>query len=144
MLNIVNLQGRLVAEPELRQTQSGKSVASFRLACNRDYKSQTGETLVDWLACVAWGNTADFIKKYFRKGDMLLLTGSIQTRNYQDRNGNNRTATEINAERVFFCGSKQTQGNAEMPAQSHTAANESTLDNSGDFAPIEEDEDLPF
>lgn len=146
MLNIVNLQGRLAAEPELRQTQSGKSVASFRLACNRDYKNQNGETPVDWLTCIAWGNTADFIKKYFHKGDSLLLTGSIQTRNYQDKSGNNRTATEINAERVFFCGGKQTQGNAQTPPRAHTDPNAPIAQtfSPGGFEPIADDEDLPF
>ena len=141
MLNSCTIQGRLAADPQLRQTTSGKSVCSFRIACNRNF----GKDLeTDWLDCVAWGQTGEFVSKYFQKGAQILLQGSIQTRQYQDKNGNNRKAIEINAERVFFCGGKQTQGNAETPAQSHTAANESTLDNSGSFAPIEEDEDLPF
>lgn len=141
MLNSCTIQGRLAADPQLRQTTSGKNVASFRVACARNYGQ---DTATDWLDCVAWGKTAEFVNKYFRKGEQILLLGSIQTREYQDKNGNNRKAVEINAERVFFCGGKQTQGNAETPAQSHTAANESTLDTSNGFAPIEEDEDLPF
>ena len=141
MLNSCTIQGRLAADPQLRQTTSGKSVCSFRVACTRNF-GKDPET--DWLDCVAWGQTGDFVSKYFQKGEQILLQGSIQTRQYQDKNGNNRKAVEINTERVFFCGGKQTQGNAETPAQSHTAANESALDNSGSFAPIEEDEELPF
>ena len=141
MLNSCTIQGRLAADPQLRQTTSGKSVCSFRIACNRNF-GKDPET--DWLDCVAWGQTGEFVSKYFQKGEQILLQGSIQTRQYQDKNGNNRKAVEINAERVFFCGGKHTQGNAETPAQSNTAANESALDNSGSFAPIEEDEDLPF
>lgn len=140
MLNIVTLQGRLAAAPELRQTQSGKSVVSFRVACNRDFKDKNGESQVDWLNCIAWNKTAEFVNKYFQKGDAILLTGSIQTRNYQDKNGNNRTATEINAERVFFCGGKQTQESTQTPPQAQYAAPASTQS----FEPIEEDEDLPF
>lgn len=140
MLNIVTLQGRLAAAPELRQTQSGKSVISFRVACNRDFKDKNGESQVDWLNCIAWNKTAEFVNKYFQKGDAILLTGSIQTRNYQDKNGNNRTATEINAERVFFCGGKQTQENTQTPPQAKSAPSAGTQS----FEPIEEDEDLPF
>lgn len=141
MLNSCTIQGRLTADPQLRQTTSGKSVCSFRIASTRNFGK---EPETDWLDCVAWGQTGEFVSKYFQKGAQILLQGSIQTRQYQDKNGNNRKAVEINAERVFFCGGKQTQGNEETPAQSHTAANESALDTSGCFAPIEEDEDLPF
>ena len=141
MLNSCTIQGRLAADPQLRQTTSGKSVCSFRIASTRNFGKELG---TDWLDCVAWGQTGEFVSKYFQKGAQILLQGSIQTRQYQDKNGNNRKAVEINAERVFFCGGKQTQGNAETPAQSHTAANESTLDTLNGFAPIEEDEDLPF
>ena len=141
MLNSCTIQGRLAADPQLRQTTSGKSVCSFRIACTRNF-GKDPET--DWLDCVAWGQTGEFVSKYFQKGAQILLQGNMQTRQYQDKNGNNRKAVEINAERVFFCGGKQTQENAETPAQSHTASNESVLDISSGFAPIEEDEDLPF
>lgn len=141
MLNSCTIQGRLAADPQLRQTTSGKSVCSFRIACTRNF-GKDPET--DWLDCVAWGQTGEFVSKYFQKGAQILLQGNIQTRQYQDKNGNNRKAVEINAERVFFCGGKQTQENAETPAQSRTVPNESVLDISSGFAPIEEDEDLPF
>ena len=140
MLNSCTIQGRLAADPQLRQTTSGKSVCSFRVACNRNFGK---EPETDWLDCVAWGQTGEFVSKYFQKGAQILLQGSIQSRQYQDKNGNNRKAVEINAERVFFCGGKtETQGNAETPAQSHAAAAESNPD--CDFAPIGEEEDLPF
>lgn len=141
MLNSCTIQGRLAADPQLRQTNSGKNVASFRVACARNYGQ---DIATDWLDCVAWGKTAEFVSKYFRKGEQILLLGSIQTREYQDKNGNNRKAVEINAERVFFCGGKQALSATDTPVQSRTVPNEGTLDISGGFAPIEEDEDLPF
>lgn len=144
MLNHIDLQGRLVKAPELRQTNSGKSVCTFRLASDRGAKDSAGNSLTDWLDCVAWGKTAEFICKYFNKGELILVSGSIQTRQYQDKNGNSRTATEISAERVFFCGSKTTQANSETPPQANFTANESALNNSLGFEPIGEYEDLPF
>ena len=144
MLNVVVLMGRLVADPQLRQTPQGTSVASFRIAVDRNFARQGEQRQADFIDIVAWRQQAEFVSKYFQKGSPIVVEGSLQTRQYQDKNGNNRKAVEINAERVFFCGGKQTQENAETPAQSHTASNESTLDTSGCFAPIEEDEDLPF
>lgn len=141
MLNSCTIQGRLAADPQLRQTTSGKNVASFRVACARNYGQ---DITTDWLDCVAWGKTAEFVSKYFRKGEQILLLGSIQTREYQDKNGNNRKAVEINAERVFFCGGKQALSATDTPVQSRTVPNDGALDISGGFAPIEEDEDFPF
>ena len=143
MLNSCTIQGRLAADPQLRQTTSGKSVCSFRVACNRNF-GKDPET--DWLDCVAWGQTGEFVSKYFQKGEQILLQGSIQTRQYQDKNGNNRKAVEINAERVFFCGGKQTQENAETPPQAHTDPNAAIVQtfSTGNFEPVAEDEDLPF
>lgn len=105
MLNKVTLQGRMVSDPELRQTASGVSVTAFRIAVNRDYNRE--ET--DWIDIVAWRQTAEFVCKYFQKGNMILLTGAIQTRNYEDKNGNKRTAVEVIADQVYFCESKNTQ-----------------------------------
>lgn len=139
MLNSCTIQGRLAADPQLRQTTSGKSVCSFRIACTRNF-GKDPET--DWLDCVAWGQTGEFVSKYFQKGAQILLQGSIQTRQYQDKNGSNRKAVEINAERVFFCGGKQALSATDTTVQSRTVAAESNLD--CDFAPIGEDEDLPF
>lgn len=98
MLNTVNLQGRLAADPELHTTPSGVEVVSFRIGVTRDYnRDQT-----DWINIVAWRKTAEFICKYFSKGSMILLQGSIQSRSYKDKNGNNRTAHEVVADRVWF------------------------------------------
>lgn len=141
MLNSCTIQGRLAADPQLRQTTSGKSVCSFRIASNRNFDR---EPETDWLDCVAWGQTGEFVSKYFQKGAQILLQGSIQTRQYQDKNGNNRKAVEINAERVFFCGDKQALSATDTPVQSRTVPSLGASEFSGSFEPIDEGEDLPF
>ena len=105
-MNIVAIMGRLTADPELRTTSSGTSVTSFTVAVDREFKKD--ET--DFLNVVAWRQTADFITRYFRKGKMIAIVGSIQTRQYEDKNGNKRTATEIIAEKASFCGDKNEGG----------------------------------
>ena len=102
MINNVVLMGRLTADAVLRTTTSGTSVASFTVAVDRNYK----EKQTDFINIVAWRNTAEFVSKYFHKGDMIAIEGSIQTRNYEDKNGNKRTATEVIANNVSFCGGK--------------------------------------
>lgn len=105
MLNKAILMGRLVADPELRKTPNGVSVTSFRIAVNRTYdREQT-----DWIDIVAWRQTADFVCKYFQKGNAIIVEGSIQTRNYEDKNGNKRTAVEVLADHVHFAESKNGQ-----------------------------------
>ncbi len=106
MLNKAILQGRLVADPELKYTQSNTAVLSTRIACDRDYQKD-GSQSVDFINIVAWQKTAEFVSKYFHKGDMLLLEGRIQVRDYTDRDGNKRYATEVVADHVNFCSSKQ-------------------------------------
>ena len=106
MLNKIFIMGRLTRDPELRRTQSGTAVTSFSLAVDRDYKSQSGEKETDFIDVVAWRSTAEFVSKYFQKGSMIAIEGSLQTRQYQDKNGNNRTATEVLASQVSFCGGK--------------------------------------
>ena len=132
MLNVVVLQGRLARDPELRQTQTGKAVCNFTIACGR------GSDQTDWLDVVSWDKTAEFICKYFRKGSMILLEGRLQSRKYQDKNGNNRTAIEVVAGSVNFCGGKQENGAAVT-----TKADKSETVHDG-FAPIPDDGDLPF
>ena len=105
-MNIVAIMGRLTADPELRTTSSGTSVTSFTVAVDREFKKD--ET--DFLNVVAWRQTADFITRYFKKGKMIAIVGSIQTRVYEDKNGNKRTATEIIAEKASFCGDKNEGG----------------------------------
>ena len=104
MLNIVAIQGRLTADPELKHTPSGVAVTSFTLAVDRYAKE---ERKTDWVDVVAWRQTAEFICKYFTKGQMIAVDGSIQTRSYEDKNGNKRKAVEIVAKEVSFCGSKE-------------------------------------
>lgn len=108
MLNMVALQGRLTHDLEIKTTPSGVSVCAFSIAVDRDYKSADGEKQTDFINCVAWRGTAEFLCKYFQKGQMLTLKGQVQTRRYTDKDGNNRTAFEILAESVNFCGSKET------------------------------------
>ena len=105
MINSVVLMGRMVADAELRTTTSGISVARFTIAVDRQYK-QGDERQADFIYCIAWRQTADFVAKYFRKGDMIALTGSIETSNYEDKDGNKRTKFEIVANNVSFCGGK--------------------------------------
>lgn len=130
-LNVVAIMGRMAADAQLRTTQSGKNVASFRVAVDRGRKDANGQNQTDWLNVVAWGKTADFVSRYFSKGSMIAVTGRLQSRNYQDKNGNNRTAIEIVANQVSFCGAKP---RAEEP---NAASNDT-------FAPVEDDGDLPF
>ena len=110
MINNVVLMGRLVATPELRNTQTGLAVTSFSLAVERSYARQGEQRQTDFINCVAWRNTAEFISRYFQKGSMIAVTGSIQTRNYEDKNGNKRTAVEVLVDQASFCGSKAETG----------------------------------
>lgn len=110
MLNVSVLMGRLTATPELKTTQSGINITSFTLAVDRNY-SKDGEKKTDFIDCVAWRNNADFITKYFSKGDMITVTGEIQTRNYEDKNGNKRKAVEVVVNAASFCGGKNNGSN---------------------------------
>lgn len=132
MLNVVAIMGRLVADPQLRQTAAGKNVASFRIACDRGRKDANGQNQADFLDVVAWEKTADFICRYFSKGDLIAVSGRVQSRQYQDKNGNNRQAVEIVAREASFCGNKK-------PSESKPDAvpNEQ-------FEPVDDDGDLPF
>lgn len=137
MLNKSIVMGRLVRDPELKTTGSGVSVCSFTLACDRDFKPKDGEREADFIDFVAWRNTAEFLCKYFSKGRMVVVEGRIQTRTYEDKDGNKRKATEIVADNVYFGDSKSAEGNNSAPAYSAPA-------NTEGFAEISEDEPLPF
>ena len=110
MLNKIIIMGRLTRDPELRRTGSGTAVTSFSLAVDRDFKSQSGEKETDFIDVVAWRQTAEFVSKYFSKGKMIIVEGSIQTRSYEDRNGNKRRAVEVVADNVQFGESKSAGG----------------------------------
>lgn len=117
MLNRAVLMGRLTADPELRQTPNGISVLSFSIAVDRTYGGKNGERQTDFINLVAWRQTAEFISRYFSKGQMIAVDGSIQTRNYTDKQGNNRTAFEVVIDNASFCGSKAESGGTGRPAQ---------------------------
>lgn len=103
MLNKIELMGRLTADPELRYTESQKPVTMFTLAVERDY-SNGGERQTDFVRCVIWNQGAEFVSRNFHKGKMMALTGRLQSRKWQDRDGDNRTDWEVNCENVYFCG----------------------------------------
>lgn len=121
-MNIVALTGRLTAEPELKTTTSGTAVLSFRVAVDRNFTPKGQERQADFINCVAWRQTADFIARYFHKGQMIALTGEIQTRTYEDRDGNTRYATEVLVSNVSFCGNKDGNGQNTAAQQTQNTA----------------------
>ncbi|MEG0804358.1 MAG: single-stranded DNA-binding protein [Pygmaiobacter sp.] len=157
MLNVVALLGRLVADPELRRTPNGVSVTTFTIAVDRSFVKAGAERQTDFIDIVAWRNTAEFVCKYFQKGSMMAVQGSIQTRSYEDKEGKKRKAFEIMADNVFFGGSKNSQS---APSGSYAAASPSSVPDyttapapampafsqgsADDFAVVDDNEDLPF
>ena len=133
MLNKIIIMGRLVRDPELRRTQGGTAVVSFRLAVDRDYKTEDGSKQADFFDVVAWRATAEFVSKYFTKGRMAVVDGRLQSRPRTDKDGNKRVAIEIVAESVYFGDSKRSESDA--PAAP-----------SGEFQEIPDEEkgELPF
>ena len=108
MLNHIVIMGRLTRDPELRTTQAGVSVTSFTVAVDRDFGGRDGgERQTDFIDCVAWRSTGEFVSKYFHKGSMMVVSGRLQSRKWQDRDGNNRTSWEINADNVYFGESRR-------------------------------------
>ncbi len=153
MLNVAAIMGRLTADPELRHTPNDIAVTSFTLAVDRSYAKAGTERQTDFINVVAWRGTAEFVCRYFTKGQMMAVSGSIQTRNYEDKQGNKRTAFEIAADQVSFCGSKRESGGAgssyesapapQKPAFSEPAPAYSS-GSTEDFEEILGDDDLPF
>ena len=141
MLNVVAIMGRLVADPELRTTQSGTNVCSFRIACDRNFARQGEQRQADFIDIVAWRQQAEFVSKYFQKGSLIAIEGSLQTRQYQDKQGNNRTATEIMANKVDFCGGKSDSKTAD---RAQDAPQNYSQGNADDFSVIDDSSDLPF
>lgn len=162
MLNIVALMGRLVYDPELKTTQNGTNVCRFRIAVDRSFARQGEERKADFIDVTAWRQTAEFVSKYFQKGSMIAIEGSLQTRQYQDKNGNNRTAAEVLASQVRFCGGKaaekpavrdfdqQTENHVREANTAHSAPQkpqsvpEYSQGSADDFSVIDDSEDLPF
>ena len=141
MLNTITIQGRLVKDPEMRRTQSGKAVTSFTLACDRDFASDGGARETDFLDCVTWGNQAEMVCKCFHKGQQTVVTGRLATRKYTDKDGNKRVAYEINAASIYFCGKREDNGSAPQQGSPQPAAQP----HRADFEPLEDNqEELPF
>lgn len=143
MINNSVIMGRMVATPELRNTANGVAVTSFTLAVDRSFVKQGEQRQADFIDCVAWRNTAEFIARYFQKGSMIAVAGSIQTRTYEDKNGNKRKATEIVVEQASFCGSK---GENQQNTANYTPAAESPsfAPTDSDFEEIPDYSDCPF
>ena len=143
MFNLVVLTGRLTADPELKTTNTGISVTSFSIAVNRRYRAGE-ETQTDFINIVAWRQTAEFITKYFKKGNMIGIEGSIQTRKYTDKNGNNRTVFEVVASNAQFVESKRDSAPSAGMSPDETASFSNA--ESSDFTEIDSgiDDDLPF
>ncbi len=148
-MNSICLMGRLTGDPELKTTQTGVSVTSFSVAVDRAYRPKDQERQTDFINCVAWRGTAEFISRYFHKGQRIALQGSLQSRRYTANDGSQRTAYEVVIDNAFFCESKG--GNAggapsydsQIPVMTETKPAFSTA-NAGDFEEILTDEDLPF
>lgn len=146
--------GRLVADPELRHTPNGVATCTFRIAVDRNFVRQGEERKADFIDIVAWRQSAEFVCRYFRKGNLIAVNGSLQTRNYEDKNGNRRTAYEVVADNIHFAESKnssQASGSgyaAPAPADAPRAAAPAPVSyavgNADDFAVIDDNEDLPF
>lgn len=133
MLNHITIMGRITKDIELRRTNDGTPVASFTLAVDRDFKGKNGEKETDFIDCVAWKNTAEFVDKYFGKGRMAVVSGRLQIRSWQDKDGNKRRTAEVNADNVYFADSKK---DGDSPAVSAPA---------NDFAMLSgNDAELPF
>ncbi len=145
MFNLVVLTGRLTADPEMKTTQSGVSVTSFCIAVQRQYKSGE-EPITDFINIVAWRHTAEFVTKYFKKGNMIGIEGSIQTRKYTDRDGNNRVAFEVLASNVQFVESKKnnTDVNVANDSEDPLKSVSDKLRDAGFEQTNISDDDLPF
>lgn len=150
MLNVVCLMGRLGSDPELRYTPSQIPVTSFSIAVDRTFQPKDQEKQTDWINIVAWRGTAEFITRYFHKGSMIVVQGSLQSRNYTDKQGNKRTSYEVIADNVFFGDSKRDSGSSQtdrydsqIPQYNEAQPAFSTAE-PGDFEEIVSDEELPF
>lgn len=156
MMNIVTLMGRLTADPELKTTNSGLSYCRFTVAVDRDFTKQGEDKQADFITCVAWRQTAEFISRYFSKGSLIAIKGNIRTGSYTDNSGSKRYTTEVFVDNVYFTGEKREGGSSysrssrqtnessssyrqdPAPAPSYSSGSDS------DFDMVNTDEDLPF
>ncbi len=150
MINTAILMGRLTADPELRHTPNDIPVTSFTLAVNRSYVKSGSERQTDFIDVVAWRSTAEFVSRYFSKGQLVAVEGSIQTRTYQDKDGNNRKAVEVVANNVHFAEPKRDNSNNNIQNENNYSQNNEQTSNSysngdsDDFKEVPTDDDLPF
>ncbi len=142
MLNKIILMGRLVRDPELKTTQSNTSICTFTVAVNRDFVVKDGQE-TDFINIIALNKTAEFVSKYFVKGQLMAITGRLQARNWEDKDGNKRVQVEVKAEEIHFAESKQAKQNTQKSEQKQTQASDFSFDAS-DFEENLEDGDLPF
>ena len=148
MLNHIVIMGRLTRDPELRRTGTGVAVASFSLAVDRDFgKNENGEKETDFIDCVAWRQTGEFVSKYFTKGRMAVVSGRLQVRSYTDKDGNKRRAAEVVADNVYFGDSKRDgeSGNSFGAAPASFGGYATPAAPASDFAMLDDDDaQLPF
>lgn len=139
MLNHITIMGRLTRDPELRRTNTGKAVTSFTLAVDRDYAEKGAERETDFIECVAWRGTAEFVDKYFGRGQMAVVSGRLQIRDWEDKGGNRRRSAKVVADNVYFGEQKRDAGANGAPSYGVKPAPASV------FAMLEdEDSQLPF
>ena len=133
MLNHITLQGRLTKDPELRYTRSNTPVASFRIASEGDIKDRDGNRKTEFIDCVAWRGTGEFVSKYFSKGDLIIVSGRLQIREWVDRNNKNRTSAEIVVENAYFGSSKKDENAGQTEYAPAEPRFEDIDDNDPDF-----------
>ena len=147
-INNVTLLGRLTYSPELKSTPSAVSVLRFQVACDRNYQKDSQNRQADFIDCVAWRQTAEFISRYFHKGSMIAVEGTLQTSNYTDKDGNKRKQIEVLANNVSFCGSKAENGSQGTQGAQNEQYTQGGIDINYEDADFEEigndDDDLPF
>lgn len=146
MLNRIILMGRLTKDPELRTTRSGATVASFSLAVDRDFKDKsTGEKTTDFIDCIAWRNTAEFVSRYFSKGRMAVVVGSLQIRAWEDKDGNKRRTAEVIAESVYFGDSKREGDGGQTYTAPSSGSYQPQSQSGGGYDDLADDDgELPF
>ena len=126
MLNTITIMGRMVRDPEIRKTGNGTSVCNFTLAVERDYTDDNGDRETDFIDCVVWAHTADFVSKYFGKGDLMAVSGRLQLRDWEDNAGNRRRAAEIKVDNVYFGGGKRNDTDNQSSQNRRTGSQRNT------------------
>lgn len=152
MLNKIIIMGRLTRDPEIRTTANGTKCASFSLAVERDYKTADGGRETDFIDCVAWRNTADFVERYFSKGRAAIVSGRLAIRAYTDKDGNKRRTAEVVAESIYFADSKKSDTANPVPPQAEAPAHNAFEMPQGDgsgaldayYALLDDNGELPF